>query len=301
MSDFRLALEASGLRPNYVVPDGRWHRCATDDKPKRRNGAYCLSLDGARGWFKNWATDLEANEWRGVDVRSAAKRVRDDEAEQRQRMARRAQRLEAIRSARAFWNGARSPSKLHLYLERKGLSPLGCAGLRVRDGLLVVPVTLGDQLISVQTIAENGQKRFWAGAPVKGGAFVLHRPRAALTAFCEGLATGLAIYQSVRQASVVVAFDCGNLLPVADRLSPTGSVAVCADNDHQTFLDQGVNPGVDAARKVANLIGCGVAFPTGISGTDWADALQEWGEGAGRRIEREILAEAKYVMREPVS
>lgn len=125
----------------------------------------------------------------------------------------------------------------------------------------MVPVWHGDWLISVQTIGLDGVKRFWPGAPVKGGCVVLDRPRAAVTVLCEGLATGLALFQSMRQARVVVAFDAGNLLPVVDRLKPTGSVVIAADNDHATLAKRGFNPGLDKARNAAELIGCGVAYP----------------------------------------
>jgi putative DNA primase/helicase len=103
----------------------------------------------------------------------------------------------------------------------------------------------------------------------------------------------------MRQARVIVAFDAGNLLPVVERLKPNGSVVIAADNDHGTQAKRGMNPGIEKARNAAELIGCGVAYPTGIEGSDWADFAKEVGEGANRKIERLILAQARYVM-EPV-
>jgi putative DNA primase/helicase len=204
-----------------------------------------------------------------------------------------------MRSARAFWQRARPLNRLHPYVDRKGLAALGCAGLRQHDGLLVVPVWHGQWLISVQTITPDGEKRFWPGAPVKAGAYVIERQRAAVTAVVEGLATGLAVFQAVRQARVIVAFDAGNLLPVVDRIRPSGSVVLCADNDWGTQAKRGVNPGIDKARNAAQLIGAGVAWPDGIEGTDFADYLKEVGEGAARKVERLILAQSRYVP-EPV-
>lgn len=296
MSDFRATIEASGLRPRDVSPDGKWHRCATDDKPRKRNGAYCLALDGLRGWFKNWATDVNLNDWAGTDTRSATKRVFDEANSRRQRERDRAYRVQSIRSARAFWQASRPLNRPHAYIERKGLSPLGCSALRTNDGLLVVPVMLGDALVSVQTIAVDGTKRFWPGAPVKAGALVLDRPRAAVTCVVEGLATGLAVYQSMPKARVIVAFDAGNLLPVVSRIRPTGSVVICADHDHKTLALRGINPGLNKARSASELIGCGVAHPQGIEGTDWCDYLAEVGEGAARKLERAVLAQARFVM-----
>ena len=289
---FEQAMRLAGLHPRDVVADGKWRRCATDDKPARRNGAYVLHPDG-RGFWRNWATDDGVSSW-SDDKADHAKAVDPQVLEQR-RQRERANRLQAIRSARAFWNNARPLNRPHPYLERKGLTPLGCAGLRQHDGLLVVPVLWKQSLISVQTITADGQKRFWPGAPVKAGCYVIDRPRAAVTVLVEGLATGLAVFQAVRQARVMVAFDCGNLMPVVDLLRPTGSVCIFADNDHGTEAKRGFNPGREKAANAADLIGCGVAWPTGIEGTDAADFLREVGEGAARKLERHILAAARYV------
>lgn len=289
---FEAAMSASGLVPRIITPDGKWRRCATTDKPKKRNGAYILYPDG-RGYWRNWATDGELNSWRDDGVNHA--KPIDFAAIERQRSAERQARIAAIRGAREAWAKAGPLRGLHPYLEKKGLSALGCAGLRQSGDLLVIPVHFGDRITSLQTISPDGEKRFWKGAPVKGGSYVLRREKSALTAICEGFATGLAVYQSVKHATVVIAFDAGNLVHVVDRLRPVGSVVICADDDHGTQAKRGFNPGKEKAQSAADLIGAGVAWPVGIEGTDWADALLEWGQGAHKRIERQILAKAKYV------
>jgi putative DNA primase/helicase len=282
--------EMHGLIVDRLV-EGRWKRYKTTDKLGRRNGA--AKFMGDHGFVQNHATMVEVAVWHS-DSATPAKPI--DQARLRADRAReRAYRVQAVASARKFWEQSRPLNRPHQYLERKGLSPQGCAGLRTNDGLLVVPVTVDGRLSSVQTIAPDGAKRFWPGAPVKGGYYLIQRPGAALTAFVEGLATGLAVYQAVRAANVVVTFDAGNLPVVVQRLRPMGSVVVCGDNDHATLARRGFNPGMNAAQTAAGLIGAGVACPKGIEGTDWADALYEQGPGAARRIEREILAAARYV------
>lgn len=289
---FEQALQASGLLPRAIVADGKWRRCPTIDKPKKRNGAYVLHADG-RGYWRNWATDSDINSWSDKSVTHSS--PVDLAAIERRRQQERAQRLRAIDGARAHWARCAPAHGLHPYLERKGLSAVGTQALRVWGDALVVPVLWKGRIISLQSITPDGQKRFWPGAPVKSGALVLDRPRAALTAVCEGLATGLAIFQSVRNARVIVAFDAGNLSPVVDTMRPTGSVVICADDDHGTEARRGFNPGREKATNAAELIGAGVAWPEGIEGTDWADALAEWGVSAHRRIERQIQAKARYV------
>lgn len=289
---FEQALQASGLLPRAIVADGKWRRCPTMDKPKKRNGAYVLHADG-RGYWRNWATDSDVNSWSDKSVTHSS--PVDLAAIERRRQQERAQRLRAIEGARAHWARCAPAHGLHPYLERKGLSAVGTQALRIWGDALVVPVLWKGRIISLQSITPDGQKRFWPGAPVKSGALVLDRPRAALTAVCEGLATGLAIFQSVRNARVIVAFDAGNLSRVVDTMRPTGSVVICADDDHGTEARRGFNPGREKATNAAELIGAGVAWPEGIEGTDWADALAEWGVSAHRRIERQIQAKARYV------
>ena len=293
--DFSTALRAAGLRPRDIVPDGRWRRCATDDKPTKKNGAYCLTPEG-RGLWRNWATDDSVSSWTDGSATRAA--PVDPAVAERRRQQERAQRLQAIKSARAFWDRATPCRLLHPYLAKKGLSALGTIGLREHDGLLVVPVLWKGRVISVQTITVDGTKRFWPGAPVKGGHHAITRQRPALTVICEGLATGLAIYQCVRNATVIVAYDAGNLLPVVQELKPHGNVILAADNDIGTMARRGFNPGLDKARNAAELIGAGVAYPEGIDGTDWCDAMREYGPTGARRIERLILGASKYVPRE---
>lgn len=289
---FEQALQASGLLPRAIVADGKWRRCPTLDKPKKRNGAYVLHADG-RGYWRNWATDTDINSWADRSVTHSS--PVDLAAIERRRQQERAQRLRAIEGARAHWARCAPAHGLHPYLERKGLSAVGTQALRIWGDALVVPVLWKGRILSLQSITPDGEKRFWPGAPVKGGALVLDRPRAALTAVCEGLATGLAIFQSVRNARVIVAFDAGNLSPVVDTMRPTGSVVICADDDHGTQARRGFNPGRQKATNAAELIGAGVAWPEGIEGTDWADALAEWGVSAHRHIERQIQAKARYV------
>lgn len=298
--NFADTIRSAGLLPRDVLADGRIHRCPTKTHPHRRNGWYLLHVDGRRGvWGDNAQAPREAlGHWTEA---GAEHRIPTAEEQERQRRAKekdRAYRIQAIKSARAFWDRARPCTRLHSYLERKGLSALGTVGLRELDGWLVVPVMWRGRVISIQRIHPDGTKRFAVGAPVKGGHYAITRERAALTVVCEGLATGLAIYQCVRNAAVIVAFDAGNLLPVVQELKPHGNVILAADNDQGTLARRGFNPGLDKARNAAELIGAGVAYPEGIDGTDWCDALREYGPTGARRIERLILGASKYVPRE---
>lgn len=296
-ASFEQSLRIAGLMPRDIVADGKIRRCASELSPRKRNGWYVLHPDG-HGIWGDWTTGSgqALGTWKDDNATSQAVSPEVIAKMQAQRENERAYRIQSVRSARAFWHKCHPLSLPHPYVQNKGLEPLGCAGVRTHDGLLVIPVMLGDSLISIQTIDAKGEKRFWPGAPVKAGCFVMARARASVTVFVEGFATGLAVFQSVRNASVIVCFDAGNLTPVVSRIRPSGSVVIAADNDYKTMVKRGMNPGIEKATSAAELIGAGVAYPQGIEGTDYADMLKEIGEGAHRKIERAILAKAKYVM-----
>lgn len=302
---FEDALRMAGLIPRAIVPDGKIRRCGTEAKPKGDHGWYVLHPD--HGVWGDWSTGSHEalGSWRDESVQSDPVRMAEI---QRQAAARRADekaaRLLAIQGARRFWSEADALSRPHPYIERKALSPFGCAGLRTRDGLLLVPMLWitpgGRSLLNVQSITPKGEKLFRKNAPVTGCCFPLERERAAITVLCEGLATGLAVYQSMRTARVVVAFNAGNLLPVAQQLRKAGQlqgpVTFVADNDHGTLARRGFNPGIDHAKNAAERFGAGIWWPEEIEGTDAADYLNEVGEGAARKLERMVQASARFVL-----
>lgn len=295
---FEATLRSAGLLPKArdIVADGRIKRCPTQAKPRSDNGWFVLHADG-HGVWGDWSSGSSEALGHWQDERaSQIDRTELDRRLKEQRDRDRAERLAAMKRARELWAASRPLNRPHPYIESKGLSQLGCAGLREREGHLVVPVWRGDWVISVQTIHPDGTKRFAYQAPVRGGSYTIDRPRAALTVVCEGLATGLAVFQSIRTARVVVAFNAGNLVPVIEQIKPSGSVVIAADNDHGTLAKRGFNPGIEKATNAAELIGCGVAYPQGIEGTDWADWLIQVGGNAAKKLEREVIGRARYVV-----
>jgi putative DNA primase/helicase len=262
-------LRSLGLRPRTILPDGRIRRCATEDKPRGFNGAYKLMTDGRVGWGQDWGSMPKPAIWRArgrydgpepVDV-AALRRAEQEQVEARRR---------AQDAARLFYSGCSELRGGHPYLAAKGLDMQGCHGLRVDgEGWLVIPALRNGIFQSIQRIAPDGTKRFWRGAPVKGSSYVIDRRDAQVTVYCEGLATGLACYRAVPASRVVVAWDAGNLAQLTDR--SCGLTVVAADNDHGTAERLGKNPGLEAAQQAAQALGCGLAFPEGIKGTDFAD------------------------------
>lgn len=287
---FEAAMRASGLRPREIVPDGRWRRCPTDDKPRKRNGAYVLAFGGSRGAWKNYATEIEWNLWRDgsakVDEESKrlAEAARRRDAQQRQR---------AVAAMRARFQGLPPLSGTHPYLESKRLSVRGCHGLRLDGEALAIPMMRGGRLMSYQRIWPDGVKLYRKHCPSEGASYDLKGRAPSITCLCEGFATGLAIYQTFDAAHVIVAFSAANLVRIAQDLRVHGMVVVCADNDAQTAKRIGTNPGLVYGQKAAEAIGCGLALAPEEAGTDWADALMNgW---SPVRVRMAIMREARFV------
>lgn len=307
MTDFVSFARALGIRIDALPPMGRWARYSTDDKPRRRNGS--VKYLGDVGFAVNHAMQTEVSVWRPdrpLDPAAQA-RIRRETAAIRQQEAR--QRARAMQRMREAFASFKPLVGGHPYLEAKGLTMQGCTGLRVDGDLLVVPAFRDGDLATFQTITPEGEKKYVYSCPMAGASFVLDRRDAAVTCLAEGLATGLAIFQSVPLARVVVCFDLGNMVAVARRLKTSGLVVVCGDNDHATLkrmqerkaLDPNApeprNPGIEDGQRAAEAIGCGLAVPDEREGvSDWADLLKLLGRDAGpAKLRIEIMRHARFV------
>ena len=207
--------QAHGLIINYAIPDGKWHRVPTTDKPRKRNGAYIY--DGHSGVVKNWAT-MDAFARYGQKVSQVVRYF--DNSEERIKHARAAkQAMDLIK---------RSVQATHPYLKAKGF-PL-MKGL-VADEELIVPMRdyKTGEITGAQRIKMDGSKLFIPGSRAKGSVFVLGRSRESW--LVEGYATGLSVAEALRyrQAQVVVCFSAHNLGYIAERLG--NARFIVADHD----------------------------------------------------------------------
>ncbi len=260
MDAFRAEIEAAGLRPDPLLADGILHRCPVEGKPHAQDGAYVLHLDfPASGWWLNYRTG-EAGKWKAKLGRKPSKAEQQAlknriETDSRTRLEEKAKRqTEAAEAARKILAEAPECTE-HAYLSGKGLKP--CPGLKLaHDGRLMVPVYGSDgKLVSLQYIANDGEKRFLTGGRKKGGFFVIKGKFSPLF-ICEGVATGLSIGESTK-GTVLCAFDAGNLEPVAAFVRqkfPSREIVICADDDHANPENPGVNKATAAALAVDALI-----------------------------------------------
>jgi putative DNA primase/helicase len=194
-----------------------------------------------------------------TDEQRAALKARIRRDRQAAEAARKAEAARAAARADAAWRKC-LPTGASDYLVRKGVQS---HGLKFTDsGALVVPMldvqgrVHGLQFILPSTHPRRKKtgrdKEYWPpGLAKRGHFFLIGAPPqvGGVILLCEGYATGASLHEATG-LPVVVAFDAGNLLPVAQALAARykrARILVCADDD---YLTEG-NPGVTNAAAAA--------------------------------------------------
>lgn len=309
VQEFADALKAHGLLvEGEPVMDGRWHRVAVDgDRRGVTSGSYRGFLDGVpNGQIMNYRMGQEAVKWVATGTTidpteranlqaQAATRAAEREAE------RAAQAERGAQEARTLLRGAEpiDSEMQHPYLERKNAFPF--SDVRVKEGALLVPMhNAAGPVRNVQSISPSGEKRYIAGAE-KTGLFHMidpdHRAGAGPLIVVEGYATGSTLHEAT-SGPVAVAFDAGNLKPVAEALRakyPNAPIVIAADNDHHLPAQNKPNVGVERAEAAAQAVDGRVIVPAFTEAekakglTDWNDLRAERGPKAAEAAIGEAL------------
>ena len=257
---FRQEIEKAGLTPpETILADGEIHRFASNGDRNDDAGWYVLYGDGLpAGFFGDWRSSLKQNWCAKADRQMSATereehRTRLDRARSQREADERLRHVDAAQRAQAIWNEAAPATGQHPYLQKKGIGPHGLRVVhaRVDDGdMLVVPVTSDGTMTSLQFISRDGTKRFLRNGVVKGGSYMLgDLTKATTILICEGFATGASLHEAT-DLPVIVAFNAGNLVPVARALRETHSrltLLVCADDDVATEGNPGLSNATEAA------------------------------------------------------
>ena len=257
------AMCGAGLVPHKPLDlqdDGKVHRFRVQgDKAGSTNGWYVLhSHPVTAGAFGSWKTG-ESHTWREATSKppTAAERAALRQRMQAMQHARAVEQAAVHSAAREraqkLWSMARPAHDGHAYLQRKKIQAIGVRQLRAS---LLIPLrdSVG-VLHSLQFIGEDGSKRFLTGGRMAGCYFAIGVPVDSLL-LCEGYATAASLYRATGWACAV-AFNCGNLLPVARALRqkfPRIRIVVCADNDIATPGNPGVTKATEAARAVRGYV-----------------------------------------------
>jgi putative DNA primase/helicase len=247
VADFQLKMESCGLSPPHtIIVDGAVHRFhITNDKKGTMNGWYKLYPDFPfNGSFGNWRDVDEtfrvaAHEYVGTCINyCSSDSIYRDNTQDRQRF-------------KADWDNAFAATDNCQYLKAKRVKSFG---LRYSKNAVLVPVVDCDgNLYGVQRIYPDGSKRFAKGTDKSGHFFRIGNATTGVVLIAEGYATGATLHEITGQ-DVVVAFDAGNLLPVAKAIRghyQSANIVMCADDDQYT---EG-NPGLTFASKAATEVG----------------------------------------------
>jgi phage/plasmid primase-like uncharacterized protein len=302
VQEFADALRDAGLKVRgSPVMDGKMHKVPVEGaKPGNTSGRYIGHLDdNPSGWFKNWKTGEEGN-WKPsgpTQVLTTAEREKLRERAAREARQKDLERLEreagVSQYAERRWDAAQPAPDSHPYLRAKGvLTP----EMRVDSkGHLLVPLRdVGGKLWSLQTISPEGEKHFLSGGRTKGMFAVLGQiQNGEPYAIAEGLATAASVRQSTG-LTTVVAFNAGNLQPVAESLHarfPESDIIIAADNDHhlpRQLSGRGEpmkNVGVEKAHATTQVVNGAIVvpeFPRSSAGNDWNDYEAEHGPAGVR-------------------
>lgn len=299
LREFALFAEAErGLQfPNGVIADGEHHRCPTLSKPEKENGWYVVHLNDGPGEsgvvvgiFNDMASGQPTCKWVSKEaakpvenLEKATKALAKRLEEQARVKAERAE--EAVNKVTAELAKAKPVQKSFGYLQYKGVGAV--PGLYRNGPTLLIPLKDADQrVVNLQRIWQDTdgawQKRYQKDAQRAGTYFAI-KGSATTVAVCEGVATGISIYEATGW-TVLCAGDTSQLLTVAKMVRvKMGAVrlVMCADNDRHT---EG-NPGLTKAREVAEVVNAEVRLPVfdlDSAGTDFNDLHQEGGLAAVR-------------------
>ncbi|MFA9394738.1 MAG: zincin-like metallopeptidase domain-containing protein [Halodesulfovibrio sp.] len=289
--EFAQALREAGLIVEGLpIMDGNLQRVRVEGgRQNAKDGTYTGYLDGRpAGFIENHKTGFRTN-WKANGHKLSPESMSEIKANAAMRQeARELERKEeqdrAARRAYAKWKNAKgwAPDDQQ-YLQKKGVKSHGTK-IDMHGNLLIPGRDSGGRIQTMQTITADG-KLFESGAK-KQGAFHLisHYSSTNLKQpilIAEGYATAASIHEATHKP-VAVAFDAGNLEPVAKELKkafPDAPFVFVADDDHT----QKNNPGIKKAHAAARTVDGAVLEPKLTEAekakglTDYNDIHQERG------------------------
>jgi putative DNA primase/helicase len=300
MDQLLAAMAAQGIEPTEpLLANGSLERFHVEgDRIGSRNGWGCFHFDstpaGQFGCKKRYGDHKFP--WRATGIvkpMSASERKAQQEEWGRKKAEKadtaRKRHADAAALAQSQWNAATLAPDDHPYLKRKAVKAHGLrvgawtftndttgASFTLTDNALLVPICDKSRAIhSLQAIfpgkilgkgdgardkdfIKGGRKAglfHVIGTPVKFGGSTVY-------ILAEGYATGATIHE-VTGHCVLVCFDAGNLLPVAEAVrssKPDAIIVLAADNDQ--FTTKPIkNPGLHFAMRAAAAVGGLLAVP----------------------------------------
>jgi putative DNA primase/helicase len=284
IDNFRQSMRSAGIETKEeILADGILHRFyVVGDRSGTKNGWYVLHGDGTpAGRFGSYKTDIDqtwsAKDFKEYSPEEKAQFAATMKAAQQQRE----EMQEKLHAECREWckdiiPKAKPADPDHPYLRSKGIKSYGVKALK--DMLMIPLRDSAGELQGAQFIGPDGTKKFKTGTDKKGRYFSIGQPKDKTLIICEGYATGASLHECTGHA-VAIAFDAGNLQPVAEALRKKFQdirLIVCADNDQS-----GV--GQEKANAAAAVVGGVVVMPPDV-GDDFNDLHQKTGSAAVKAV-----------------
>lgn len=268
-----------------IIDDGVLHAHIRDrqDKPGKKDLWYILYGDDVpAGKFGHWARIPDGINWQSETESTLTPEHREQNRQRRLQMqavkdqAKAEVHAACIVKAKKMLAAAHEPDPKHPYIVAHGITPRGSKQLK---NLLLIPLYKSKVLTGLQIISETG-KKFMTGSEV-AGAYLVIKGKGKTVYLVEGWADACKLH-GLTGATVIICFDCGNLLEVGKAIRAAGGndydMIFIADNDR---LKVG-NPGVTKATAAALATGARLAIPVfpADDGTDVCDLASISGEQA---------------------
>jgi len=219
--NFESFAEQHGLIIDNLVFD-RWARVPTTDKPNKKNGAYIF--DGTTGAVRNWAVHEKPIAFL-PDGKAKPSKERIKKSIEDSKAKQKLKNNQAIKVAKDMLDHA---VKLpHPYMAKKGFPDFK---VPVYNGLMLLPMRIGQNLVGCQTISQNGIKKFLYGQITKGAELVIDNKGKHI--LCEGYATAMSLRRVLQSLNlrytIHVCFSASNIREIASYYE---QCIVLADND----------------------------------------------------------------------
>lgn len=248
MQIFEDVLATFGMINVGVVPcDGELHRynmAGAKGKP-----GWAVKFDDGAGFYGDWRSDDNGVYWHPSGKSYAELSPRQKELAEAQRelyKQAKIRRQEVVADeCAAKWLELNDIGRSQ-YLESKRV---GAHGVRFDDsGNVVIPAKdANGKIWSLQTIFADGRKCWTTGGKVSECFFVIEGNKDSVI-LCEGYATGASIFEATG-STVVICFDAGNMVKVAEQYKRTPGVLVAADHDPEEKGSRGLKAAEEIKQK----------------------------------------------------
>lgn len=212
-------------------------------------------VTGEKSEYKSWESySYSLTDTERAEIEQHQKQIAIEQEKERKK-----KHKQAAEMARSEWREASSDGNSD-YLTKKQIKP---HSIKFSNDCIIIPVTsIDNQIVGLQRIFNNGDKRFLSGTPTKGNFHLIGNSPidGDKILFSESYSTSSSIYEATG-LTVINCFSATNLLPVIQAWRekyPFSHFVICADNDQ--FKE--TNTGIEAAKNViANVRGCSMVYP----------------------------------------